>query len=197
MASAIEDVSSLPGESVSDQEGQEIGKVKEIYKVKDGDSPMWVTIETSLGIGESRSVFVPLARLKEEDGNIRVPYSIQRIQDAPEVEAQDELSEEDDRLLRDFYAIDLADQELRTDNEQTYAKQVPEEEGGGAQKATDELESESSGSESSGEESSESSDKERSESSGEESSESSGEERSESSDKDRSESSDKERSESS
>ena len=165
MASAIEDVSSLPGESVSDQEGQEIGKVKEIYKVKDGDSPMWVTIETSLGIGESRSVFVPLARLKEEDGNIRVPYSIQRIQDAPEVEAQDELSEEDDRLLRDFYAIDLADQELRTDNEQTYAKQVPEEEGGGAQKATDELESESSGSESSGEESSESSDKERSESS--------------------------------
>ena len=32
MASAIEDVSSLPGESVSDQEGQEIGKVKEIFE---------------------------------------------------------------------------------------------------------------------------------------------------------------------
>jgi sporulation protein YlmC with PRC-barrel domain len=150
MASAIEDVSSLPGESVSDQEGQEIGKVKEVYKVKDGDSPMWVTIESSLGVGETRSVFVPLARMKEEDGNIRVPYSIQRIQDAPEVEVQDELSEEDDRLLRDFYAIDLADQELRSDNQQTYAKQVPEEEGGGAQKATDEVESEPSGSESSG-----------------------------------------------
>ena len=129
MASAIEDLSGLPGESVSDHEGRKIGKVKDVYGMggKD-DAPMWVTIEVSGATTGKRLVFVPLARLKEENGEIRVPYSVQHINSAPEIEPEDELSEEDERALRDYYAIDLADQEVRTDNE-SYANRVPEEEG--------------------------------------------------------------------
>ena len=73
-------------------------------------------------------MFVPLARLKNEDDQIRVPYSFQHLQESPEVEAGDELSAEDDRALRNFYAIGLADQEM-VSNAQSYASQLPDEEG--------------------------------------------------------------------
>jgi hypothetical protein len=128
VASAIDDVRSLPGETVADQDGLKIGKVKSLYAINGGESVMWVTLETSTGLGQSREVFVPLARLKHEQDQIRVPYSVQHIQSAPEIEAEAELSESDDRALRDYYSIDLADQELRTDND-SYANRVPEEDG--------------------------------------------------------------------
>jgi hypothetical protein len=137
MASAIEDVSTLPGETVCDQDGAKIGKVKHLYATGDGGTVMWVTVETSLGIGNKREVFVPLARLKQEYDELRVPYSARHIQGAPEIEPQDELSQGDDRALRDYYSIDLADQELRTDND-SYAGQVPAEHGGARRIEADE-----------------------------------------------------------
>jgi hypothetical protein len=128
MASAIEDVSTLPGETVSDQDGMKIGKIKQLYSAGDGETVMWLTVETSLGIGSKREVFVPLARLKLENDELRVPYSPQHIQRAPEIDAGREISEGDERALRDYYSIGLADQELRTDND-SYAGQVAEEKG--------------------------------------------------------------------
>jgi ribosomal 30S subunit maturation factor RimM len=137
MASAIEDVSALPGETVCDQDGAKIGKVKRLYAAGDDGAVMWVTVETSLGIGNKREVFVPLARLKQDQDELRVPYSAKHIQSAPEIEAGEELSQGDDRALRDYYAIDLADQEVRTDND-SYAGQVPDEQGGAQQVEPDE-----------------------------------------------------------
>jgi ribosomal 30S subunit maturation factor RimM len=131
MASAIENVGGLPGATVWDHEGAKIGKVKRLYAAGDGGAVMWVTVETSLGIDDKREVFVPLARLKHEDDELRVPYTTRHIQSAPEVEAGEALSEGDDRALRDYYSIDLADQELRTDND-SYAGQVPVAEEGSA-----------------------------------------------------------------
>jgi hypothetical protein len=95
--------------------------------VGDDDTPMWVTVETSTGVGRSKLVFIPLARLKQEGDEIRTPYSFDHIQEAPEVEAGDELSEEDDFALRGYYGIGLADQEM-VDAAQSYASQVPDEE---------------------------------------------------------------------
>lgn len=124
--SAIEDVGSLPGETIRDQDGRKIGEVKEIYGVGENDTPMWVTVEASTGIGRSRLVFIPIARLKQTGEEIRTPYSFQHIQESPEVEVDDELSEEDERSLRIYYAIGLADQEF-VENAQSYASQVPDE----------------------------------------------------------------------
>ena len=127
MTAPIEDVSSLPGKKISDQADTPIGKVKEIFATEDG-YPMWVAIEMSSGIGERRIVFVPLARIKDEDGELRVPYSKQRIGESPEVEDGEGISAECDRRLRDYYGIDTGDQELRNDNK-SYATLVAEEVG--------------------------------------------------------------------
>jgi hypothetical protein len=126
MTAPIEDVSSLPGKKISDQAENPVGKVKDIYAT-DG-YPMWVSVEMSQGLAKKRTVFIPLARIKDEDGELRVPYSVQRIGDAPEVDDSDGISVECDRQLRDYYGIDTGDQELRADNK-SYATLVHEEGG--------------------------------------------------------------------
>ena len=128
MTAPIEDVSSLPGKKVSDQEGSSIGKVKEIYATGDDGHPMWVEIEGSFGTREKRTVLIPLARLKDEDGAIGVPYSKNRIGDCPDVDTSDGISAASDRELRGYYGIGVGDQELRTDNK-SYATLVPDEPG--------------------------------------------------------------------
>jgi hypothetical protein len=130
MTAPIEDVSALPGKKITDQAENPLGKVKEIYAT-DG-YPMWVAVEMSSGLGKKRTVFIPLARIKDENGELRVPYSAQRIGDAPEVDEGDGISAECDRRLRDYYGIDTGDQEMRSDNN-SYATRVHEE-GGAAQR---------------------------------------------------------------
>jgi hypothetical protein len=124
MASAIEDPTSLPGETLHDQDGGKVGTVKQVYAVND-DQPMWVTVDIETGIGQHRLVFVPLARLKHERDQLRSPYDGQHLLRSPEIEVEEEVPKEADRALRNFYAIDLGDQEQRTDNE-SYAAQIPE-----------------------------------------------------------------------
>ena len=63
---------------------------------------MYVTVDASIGMSSSRVVFIPLARIKEEKGELLVPYSSNHLQDAPEIEPGDEVSEEDDATLRAF-----------------------------------------------------------------------------------------------
>jgi hypothetical protein len=135
MTAPIDDVSSLPGKKVSDHEESPIGEIREIYAIGGDGEPMWVTIETSSGMGNKRTVFIPLARLKDEDGMLTVPYSGDHIRNTPEVDASDGISPECERLLRDHYGIDRADQELRSDNA-SYATLVSEQEGT-AQRADD------------------------------------------------------------
>lgn len=123
MASPVEDPSGMREKKIMDQVGNEVGQVCDIYE-QDGE-PMWVAVKADTGMLTDRLVFIPLARIKEEDGELRVPYSEQHLNDSPEVESEDELSEEDDRALREYYSVSIGDEELRTDNE-SYAAQVPD-----------------------------------------------------------------------
>ena len=75
-----------------------------------------------------RTVFIPLSRLKLEDGELQVPYSVEHLTAGPEIEATDELSEDDEGALRAYYSVGVGDGELTTDNF-SYATLVPEEDG--------------------------------------------------------------------
>jgi hypothetical protein len=59
--------SKLPCRKVSDQARTELGAITDVYAMESG-FPMWVTVQTKAGIGHGPPVFVPLARLKEENG---------------------------------------------------------------------------------------------------------------------------------
>jgi len=128
MTAAIEDARSLPGRTVHDQQAVEVGEVTGIFATDSG-FPMWVAVQTKAGMGRGPTVFIPLARLKEEDGELRVPYSKSHILEAPEADAEDRISEECDHALRTYYSIGAADQELWSDNK-GYATLVDDEAGG-------------------------------------------------------------------
>ena len=128
MTAPIKDVSSLPGKNVTDQDETPIGEIKEIYAIGGDGDAMWVSVEAKFGMGDKRIVLIPLARLKDENGELRVPYSKDHIGNTPELDDADSVSAECDRALRDHYGIDRADQELRGDND-SYATLVTEQEG--------------------------------------------------------------------
>ncbi len=126
MAAPIEDPRELKGTSVYDQDGEKLGDVRELYALGGDGDPMWAAVELSETTFKSRTVFIPLARMKHEDDQVRVPYSMAHLVESPEVDAGDELAREDDEQLREFYSVDQGDGELRTDNDDSYAAQVPE-----------------------------------------------------------------------
>jgi PRC-barrel domain len=75
MALRIEDPGSLPGRKVVDQEGADLGCIKDVYGLGDDGDPMWVTIDSETGgmKGDNKLVFVPLARLREQGDDLSVP----------------------------------------------------------------------------------------------------------------------------
>ncbi len=137
MTAPIDDVSSLPGKKVSDQDEVPIGKVKDIYAIGGDGHPMWVSVEASFGLLNKRCVLVPLARLKDESGNLRVPYSKAHLEQGPQVDDEEEISPELDRRLRDHFGIDRADQELRSDNDSYATLVADDEEEGNATRVED------------------------------------------------------------
>jgi hypothetical protein len=130
MTAPVEDVTELPGKTVLDQFDEPIGEIEEIYAIGGDGHPTWVTVDVRPDEegGKSRTVFIPLSRLKLEDGELQVPYSVEHLTAGPEIQPADELSEEDEGALRAYYSVGVGDGELTTDNF-SYATLVPEEDG--------------------------------------------------------------------
>lgn len=125
MAAPVEQPENLAGSDVYGQAGEKLGEIRQLYGPDGEERPSWFGVVVSTGLAGGRLVLVPLARLKQEDGQVRVPYSRQHLLEAPEVPAGEALSEEDDAALRDFYALSRGDQPAE-DSPDSYAAQMPE-----------------------------------------------------------------------
>jgi uncharacterized protein (TIGR02271 family) len=82
------------GRTVTDQNGEEIGTIGELYRAYQTDEPEWASVHTGL-LGTKRS-FVPLAGATPRGEDVQVPVSGEQVQDAPSVEPDPELSEHDE-----------------------------------------------------------------------------------------------------
>jgi|SRR5581483_5325188 len=130
MTAPVEDASSLPGKKIVDQDGQGIGEIETLYRSGEGEEPEWLAVDTKISMFKQRTALVPLARVKDESGELTVPYSKQHVFESPEVDASGELSADDERALRDHYGIDRGDDELRNKNDSYAARGLSEEPGG-------------------------------------------------------------------
>ncbi|GAA1451650.1 PRC and DUF2382 domain-containing protein [Nocardiopsis tropica] len=92
----------LIGHHVLDEEGHNVGKIKQVYLDDETNQPSWVSVETGL-FGRNETL-VPLqgSRPKEED--IQVPFDKSTVKDAPNIDADRHISPEEERLVRDYYA---------------------------------------------------------------------------------------------
>jgi uncharacterized protein (TIGR02271 family) len=112
MAQTKEAVGSWRGRNAVGSEGEKIGKIEEIYMDAETGKPEWLAVTT--GLFGSKVSFVPIAEAGEAGGEVRVPYDKQQVKDAPNAEADGELSQEEDAALYRHYGLDYS--EYRSDS---------------------------------------------------------------------------------
>jgi uncharacterized protein (TIGR02271 family) len=97
------DLRSLFDADVYEQDGDKIGKAGQVYLDNNSGEPEWVTVKT--GLFGTKESFVPLRSASLTEGRIVVPFSKDRIKGAPRVDADGQLSpEEEDELYR-YYEL--------------------------------------------------------------------------------------------
>jgi uncharacterized protein (TIGR02271 family) len=98
-----EKVRDIVGATVYGSDGEKIGKVGQVYLDDATGQPEWVSVNTGL-FGTSES-FVPLADARITGDRIEVGYPKSQVKDAPRVDADEHLSEEEEEMLYRHYGL--------------------------------------------------------------------------------------------
>ena len=110
MAHTKEAIASWRGRNAVDSDGNKIGKIEQIYVDAETGKPEWLAVTT--GSFGSRVSFIPIAetsKASEDGGEVRVPYYKQQVKDAPNAEADGELSQEEEAALYHHYGLDYSE----------------------------------------------------------------------------------------
>jgi uncharacterized protein (TIGR02271 family) len=93
----------LTNATVYGQDREKIGKVGQLYMDDQTGEPTFVTVST--GLFGTRETFVPLRDAREENGDLYVPYTKDFIKDAPNMDPDEHLSEEEQDRLYAYYGL--------------------------------------------------------------------------------------------
>ena len=91
------------GRTVVDRDGEKIGTVDEVYSSHEGGTAEWALVHT--GLFGTRKNFVPLRDASPRGGEVHVSVDRHAIKDSPSVEADEQLSEAEERRLFEHYGI--------------------------------------------------------------------------------------------
>jgi uncharacterized protein (TIGR02271 family) len=92
----------LAGKHVKGPDGENIGKIADVYESTDGGGGTFATVNTGLfGGGAS---FFPLDAAEVRGDDVVVPYSKAFIKDAPRVENDEELTAPEEQRLFEYYS---------------------------------------------------------------------------------------------
>ena len=100
------------GATAVDGGGDKIGTIEEIYMDSETGKPEWLAVKTGL-LGMKLS-FIPIAEASASNAEVRVPYDKAQVKDAPAVEPDGELSQEEEADLYRHYGLDYS--EVRSDS---------------------------------------------------------------------------------
>jgi len=92
------------GRNLVGSDGDKIGTIDEIYIDNETDRPEWALVNT--GLFGSKSNFVPLSGAQPSGGDVQVQVTKDQVKDAPGVEADGELSPEEEEALYRHYELD-------------------------------------------------------------------------------------------
>lgn len=108
----IDTVLEWRGRTVVDRSGEKIGKFEEIYLDTETDRPEWVAVST--GLFGRRQSLVPLSEAQRAGDDIQVPFDKEHVQNAPSVDPDGELSQDDEARLYSHYDLDYSKHESQT-----------------------------------------------------------------------------------
>jgi uncharacterized protein (TIGR02271 family) len=103
----LEDVKTWRGREAVGPDGEKVGKIDDIYLDRQSGEPEWAAVKTGL-FGTSLS-FVPIEGATASGDDVRLQYDKATVKDAPKVEADGELSPEEERRLYDHYGRGYGD----------------------------------------------------------------------------------------
>jgi uncharacterized protein (TIGR02271 family) len=105
---ATEEITRLRGATLVDSEGSKIGSIDEIYADQETGKPEWMAVRT--GLFGTRLTFVPLAEAQTTGDEVRVPYDKSQVKDAPNVDPDGELSQDEESRLYAHYGLQYGEQ---------------------------------------------------------------------------------------
>jgi uncharacterized protein (TIGR02271 family) len=91
------------GRTAVDREGDRLGTIEEIYLDAETQRPEWALIKT--GMFGGKPSFMPLEGATSNGEQIEAPYSKQQVKDAPQPDADGELSQDEESALYSHYGI--------------------------------------------------------------------------------------------
>ena len=97
----------LEGRPVMGADGQKIGTVADVYFDKDTRQPEWALVTT--GMFGTKHSFVPITSASATSEGLQVPFTKDQVKDAPRLDDDGELSQDEELLLSQHYGIDYSE----------------------------------------------------------------------------------------
>jgi uncharacterized protein (TIGR02271 family) len=95
------------GRTVVDRNGDKVGSVEQIYLDDLTGQPEWLLVKT--GMFGTKSTFVPLQGARaDDDETLTVAFEKEQIKDAPSIEADHELTEDEEQRIYSHYGMSYA-----------------------------------------------------------------------------------------
>lgn len=95
------DYNGLMRSDLYDRSGEKVGRIVELYAESAEGPPDWALV--GMGFMRARLTFVPLDRIQQRKGEVQVPYSKEELEGAPMIEADREISQEEEEALFSYY----------------------------------------------------------------------------------------------
>jgi sporulation protein YlmC with PRC-barrel domain len=105
------------GHELIDRDGDKIGTVADVYLDRETEQPEWITVKT--GLFGTRETFVPIRDATSEGEIVRVPFEKGHVKDAPNIDPDQTLTQEEERELYRHYGVDYGHERSGTQMPQT------------------------------------------------------------------------------
>jgi len=89
------------GRTVRDRDGEELGKLAELYLDSESSRPAWASVKR--GLLRKTVTIVPLTDVQQDGDDLRLPYERWQFDDAPDVDPDVELTPEQEQVLHEHY----------------------------------------------------------------------------------------------
>ena len=104
---STENLDNLEGQTAVDKDGAKIGKIGQVYVDDQDGQPLWVTIAT--GMFGKKETFAPLYGSQTDGDNLRLAVSKDMVKDAPGVDPDGHISDDENEALYRYYDGHLGD----------------------------------------------------------------------------------------
>jgi uncharacterized protein (TIGR02271 family) len=102
----MSEVTSWRGRTMVASDGDKIGKIDEIYLDEETGRPEWALVNT--GLLGMKSNFVPLTGAEPAGEEVRVEYTKDQVKEAPGVDPDGQLSQEEEAALYSHYGLEYS-----------------------------------------------------------------------------------------